>query len=749
MFQRINISIVAILLIVCTPVVASAQITSAGNGDWTSGPTWVGGVVPTSTDDVVIAAGDTITVNDFNAECNSLSFTGDAAQIKMAANSLLTVYGSFTLFSTSHCVFDVQWSSTNAKIKFAGSNVQILSGWNTLGGSTSFRDVIIDKTGGYVTTGGNNMRLGIQNSLEIINGKFELAVGDDIEGRWATSGNYTNQFKPDVIIHAGGEFELIDGSGAHHLRSGYDSGTGVHHKTGIWTVYGWARFVDTSSNKFNVNGVDIEAGGEVEVSTGCAGELAFGPINVKSGGEYESFTTSNVFTSDVVFTLDDGGLYDTHTATTAFPASFNNNGTVRYSRDTSDQAVMNMDYRHLQISLSGGFNKTWDLTGDYTISGDLTVDGGANLILTAAAPQTVTIDGLFDATGGSVDASDPDVTILLGASASMAEAVGAPVLGAVRTTRTASQGVNETFGGIGFELNAAGGAPGATEVTRVSGVALTVDGYPTIKRYFDVTPTNNGGLDATLVFHYDESELNTISESNLWMYKSRDGGTTWGNLPGTVDTGANTVTSLGVDGFSRLTLATEGVVPAMLQAFEAVAVESGIAIAWTVYDAVYLEGFSVFRKRGDDGQYLVLDAEIVGTGEFTYKVLDNTAEPGQGYRYRVDVSDETGTRTLFETALINARISKLTLHQNHPNPFNPSTTISYDLPVAGHVNLEIFDAAGHLVTRLVDDVQDAGTHREVWRGIDSAGNSVASGIYFYRIVFGNGQRITKKMALIQ
>jgi hypothetical protein len=63
------------------------------------------------------------------------------------------------------------------------------------------------------------MRLGIQNSLEIISGKFELAASDDIEGRWATSGNYTNQFKPDVIIHAGGEFELIDGSGAHHREA--------------------------------------------------------------------------------------------------------------------------------------------------------------------------------------------------------------------------------------------------------------------------------------------------------------------------------------------------------------------------------------------------------------------------------------------------------------------------------------------------------------------------------------------------
>jgi hypothetical protein len=543
--------------VVLAPVVAGAQITSAGSGNWSDGPTWVGGIAPTSTDDVVIVDGHTITVHDYNAVGRSISFTGNTAYISMAPDSRLTVYGDFTLFSTSHCVFDLQWSATDAKIVFAGSADQTLSGWRTDGGSTSFRDVIIDKTGGKVTTDASGMRLGIQNSLEIISGKFELAASDDIEGRWATSGNYTNQFKPDVIIHAGGEFELIDGSGAHHLRSGYDSGTGVHHKTGTWTVYGWARFKDTSSYKFNINGVDIEAGGEVEVSTGCAGEIAFGPIHVKSGGEYESWTTSDVFASDVVFTLDDGGLYDTHTGTTAFPASFTNNGTVRYARDTSDQAVVNMDYSDLQLSLSGGFNKTWDLTGNYAVSGDLTVDSGASLVLTAAAPQTVTVDGTFDATGGTVDASNANVTIVLGASASLVEAAGSPVLGAVQTTRTASQGVNETFGGIGLELNAAGADPGVTQVTRVTGVALTIDGYPTIKRYFGVTPTNNTGLDATAVVHYDDSELNGIAEVSLDMFSSLDGGSSWSHLYGTRDGTANTVTCSGIDGVALLTLAGE------------------------------------------------------------------------------------------------------------------------------------------------------------------------------------------------
>ena len=67
------------------------------------------------------------------------------------------------------------------------------------------------------------------------------------------------------------------------------------------------------------------------------------------------------------------------------------------------------------------------------------------------------------------------------------------------------------------------------------------------------------------------------------------------------------------------------------------------------------------------------------------------------------------------------------LHGNFPNPFNPATTISFDLPAKTQVALRVFDQRGHLVTTLVDEVRGAGAHAVAWNGLDSQGRRVTFG----------------------
>lgn len=83
------------------------------------------------------------------------------------------------------------------------------------------------------------------------------------------------------------------------------------------------------------------------------------------------------------------------------------------------------------------------------------------------------------------------------------------------------------------------------------------------------------------------------------------------------------------------------------------------------------------------------------------------------------------------------------LDQNHPNPFNPSTTISFSLPTAAQVQIKIFDVIGKEIATLVNERMDAGTYSTVW---DAA--SVPSGIYFYQLRAGKYLQ-TKKMLLLK
>ena len=93
-----------------------------------------------------------------------------------------------------------------------------------------------------------------------------------------------------------------------------------------------------------------------------------------------------------------------------------------------------------------------------------------------------------------------------------------------------------------------------------------------------------------------------------------------------------------------------------------------------------------------------------------------------------------------------ARVVGVILHQNVPNPFNPSTTISYELESTGQVDLQVFDLAGRLVRTLYSGNESAGPHQKVWMGRDQAGRTVATGVYFYRLRSGRDVE-TRRMLL--
>ncbi len=85
---------------------------------------------------------------------------------------------------------------------------------------------------------------------------------------------------------------------------------------------------------------------------------------------------------------------------------------------------------------------------------------------------------------------------------------------------------------------------------------------------------------------------------------------------------------------------------------------------------------------------------------------------------------------------------------NYPNPFNPATTIGFNLPEAQAVSLTVYSLDGRLVTTLVNEAMPAGQHESIWMGRDDSGRRVAAGTYLYRLQAGTFSE-TKRMLLLK
>ena len=93
--------------------------------------------------------------------------------------------------------------------------------------------------------------------------------------------------------------------------------------------------------------------------------------------------------------------------------------------------------------------------------------------------------------------------------------------------------------------------------------------------------------------------------------------------------------------------------------------------------------------------------------------------------------------------------SSYRLEQNHPNPFNPSTTIQYTIKEAVHVKLTVYNIIGQTMATLVDRKQASGHYEVQWNALDELGEKISNGMYFYRLEAEDRFIQTKKMILTE
>ncbi len=106
------------------------------------------------------------------------------------------------------------------------------------------------------------------------------------------------------------------------------------------------------------------------------------------------------------------------------------------------------------------------------------------------------------------------------------------------------------------------------------------------------------------------------------------------------------------------------------------------------------------------------------------------------------------TTTAVEDAPEETLPTRLALGGNYPNPFNPRTSIRFELPEAARVELAVYDVKGRRVDTLISEQLEAGRHEAIWQGCDEAGRPAASGLYFARLISGE-EVLTRKMLLLK
>jgi hypothetical protein len=189
-------------------------------------------------------------------------------------------------------------------------------------------------------------------------------------------------------------------------------------------------------------------------------------------------------------------------------------------------------------------------------------------------------------------------------------------------------------------------------------------------------------------------------------------------------------------------------VPLYLQSLRLVRTGESVKLTWDVTDGAAAVDFRVVAAQGG----VQRDVPVVATGSWRFEAVDVVAGSlGSGtITYRLYLRSRAGEWALIgeESVLLGSPHGRARISGVHPNPSNPSTTISFVISEPQPVKLEIHDSAGRRIAVLVDEVRAAGVHGLSWDGRDTLGRRVAAGVYLVRLATRNNVDV-RKMVLVQ
>ena len=380
-------------------------------------------------------------------------------------------------------------------------------------------------SGGTISNSGTFQTQGTVTLIPKSGSNFNapLKVNTGTASAYDPSNPFTAYFNGTITIDAGATF-TVNGGGYNTQANGnvINNGTLTSGGGSTFKFFGAGM---TNNGIINPANFNFESGAHTLLGTGSWGTAAnvlngsnvtltgnhqMQSVNVNSGGTFSlstfrlSLTASNPIVNNGTFTAT--------------------NGIVEYN-GTSNQSISttNVTYNRLRINNSVGTT----LSDNETVIDTLSVlSGFLNL---NGFVLTISPTGYLTETPGNTVRG---------------------TAGYLTTTRTINAPSSLNVGGFGAVLTT-GVNLGSTEIRRGHAVQNGLSGNTSILRYFDITPTTNTGLNATLVFNFDESELNGKIESALSLFRSTNSGSTWTGQGGSVNTASNNITLTGIGSYSR------------------------------------------------------------------------------------------------------------------------------------------------------------------------------------------------------
>jgi Secretion system C-terminal sorting domain len=766
-------------------------VTTVGSGNWSSttpGAPWSGGTLPQTTDDVVIADGCTVTI-DQGVTVNSLTvgqgtsgtltFSGTTPRAVIVTTDItIAIGGTFVTQTagtatntmsiggnlTNNGTFDMSQGGTTflCTVTFNKAGNQTISGSGT---TTRFRFIILNKSAvGNKVTASTNVTVGPSSAITFTNGTWEQSAGT-----LTTGGTFTVAATGAMIIDGTGSYTTpitssggsttINGALTVNTSGSFTSGGG--NNTLAIASGATATF---TSGTINVNGTFRNQGTttinggtfNIELQAAANNGAGFHGFEISSAGNLTMNNGTITIVDPLIATGIGHEIYIKSSGTVAF-----NGGTINLGDGSSTKTgadgfeVVDSSFvplNNLTIQTGGISGRNVTLIAPLSVNGTLTLTSG-NIALggyTLTLGTAIAFPGTLSYTAGYLTGAGTFTRWF--ANGAISGNAGLFPMGVGTNNRSLAIGGSPSTGGpVAVSYN---------DASTVSSIAISENTQNFVNRYdanWVVTPSGGYTDPAmTLTIHGDGIPgITSVADLDL------SGATVIATGVWAAPSGSTSAPVLTRNGLTQGTIVTNpfyiastntSPLPVEIASFTALAGKNSVELAWNTATEVNNYGFDIERAihsglngLGDWAKVGFVSGNGNSNAPHNYSFTDNSVMFGT-YSYRLKQIDRNGNFEYSKEveAAVTMTPNTMVLGQNYPNPFNPETNIEFAVPVSGYTTLKVYNTLGEEITTLVNENIEAGVSHQV----TFKGSNFPSGIYFYTLRSGSFVE-TKKMLMVK